>query len=94
MQLVQPQVASLVHGRSSDPCWQEERDRVLIDLVDALHEQADVDDNLWRRVSAEFTPEQVLDLLLLCGWYRAISYVARGLRIDLEPSAPRFSDYG
>ena len=38
------------------------------------------------------TEAECLDLLLLAGWYHAISYVARGARVDLEPGAPRFAD--
>jgi hypothetical protein len=27
----------------------------------------------------------VLDLLLLCGWYHAISFTVRALRLPMEP---------
>jgi hypothetical protein len=33
-----------------------------------------------------------MDLVLLCGWYHAISFLARSARVDLEPFAPRFAD--
>jgi len=29
--------------------------------------------------------EGAVDLLLVCGWYHAISFVARALRLPLEP---------
>ena len=35
---------------------------------------------------------ELLDLLHLCGWYHALSYVERGARVELEPGAPRFAD--
>lgn len=35
---------------------------------------------------------QILDLLLLCGWYHAISFGANGARVALEDGAPRFAD--
>ena len=41
------QVASLAQGRYNDPCWDSERDRLLISLVDALHDEGDIDDTLW-----------------------------------------------
>jgi len=87
-----PQVTSLTHGSASDPCWVDERDRVLIDAVDELHERSDLSDETWARVAGVFGEAECLDLLLLAGWYRAISYVARGARVDLEPGAPRFAD--
>jgi hypothetical protein len=39
-----------------------------------------------------FSEEQLLDLLLLCGWYHAISFAANGARVGLEDGAPRFAD--
>ena len=32
------------------------------------------------------------DLLLLCGWYHAISFAANAARVRLEDGAPRFGD--
>jgi alkylhydroperoxidase family enzyme len=84
------QVASLTAGSANEACWREERDRLLIEAVDALHEGADIDDHLWDRLAAVFTVENLLDLLFLCGWYHAISFVARASRVPLEPGAPTF----
>ena len=90
--LTAAQVTSLTHGASSDPCWSSSRDRVLIDVADALHETSRVDDELWRRLSDEMTEEEILDLLMLCGWYHAISFTANGIELDAEPAAPSFRD--
>jgi len=87
------QVASLTHGSADDACWTA-RERVLIRAADALHETSDIGDDLWGELAAELTDPQILDLLLLCGWYHAISFVARAARVDLEPGAPRFADVG
>ncbi|MER0481417.1 hypothetical protein ABR737_24270 [Streptomyces sp. Edi2] len=35
---------------------------------------------------------QLLDLLMLCGGYHAISFTARATRLAPEPGAPRFRD--
>ncbi len=87
------QVRSLTHGGSDDECWQEPRERLVIRLADALHDSSTVDDDLWQALAAEYTEPQLLDLLLLVGWYHAISFVARGAGVALEEGAPRFSDY-
>jgi alkylhydroperoxidase family enzyme len=87
------QIASLTHGASTDPCWESGRDRLLIELSDALHAGGDIDDALWERLAAEFTDEQLLDLLMLGGWYHAISFVARATRLTPEPGTPRFEDF-
>jgi alkylhydroperoxidase family enzyme len=88
------QVGSLTHGTSGDPCWSEPRDRLLLELVDALHATADVPDPLWEPLAAEFGAERLLDLITLCGWYHAVAFLARATRLPHEPGAPRFADYG
>jgi alkylhydroperoxidase family enzyme len=85
------QVTSLAHGGRNDPCWDAERDRLLIGLVDALHDVGDLDEDLWIALAGEFDEAQLLDLTMLCGWYHAISFTARAARVALEPGAPTFA---
>ena len=66
------------------------RDRALLELCDALHERADVDDATWRRVAAEFQSAQIVELVVLAGFYHMVSFATNALRIELEPGAPRF----
>ena len=86
------QLTSLTHGDAGDACWPEPRERLLIQAVDALHDRSDIDDPLWQELSAAFAPAELLDLLMLCGWYHAISFAANGARVPLEAGAPRFGD--
>jgi alkylhydroperoxidase family enzyme len=86
------QVTSLTHGGACDPCWADQRDRLLIQAADALHESADIGENLWHRLARAFSDEQLLDLMMLAGWYHAISFTANGARVALEDGAPRFTD--
>ena len=88
------QVRSLTEGSADDACWTEERDRLLIEAVDVLHERADIPDALWHDLAAVFSQQNLLDLLLLCGWYHAISFVARATRVPLETDAPTFASIG
>lgn len=90
--LTAAQISSLTHGTSADPCWTTGRDRLLLDAADALHTRHDIDDTLWARLATEFTPEELLDLLMLCGWYHAISFTARATRLAPEPGTPRFRE--
>ncbi|CAN7151331.1 MULTISPECIES: carboxymuconolactone decarboxylase family protein [unclassified Variovorax] len=66
------------------------RDRLLLQMVDALHDKADVDDALWQSLSAHWTPPQLIELLMLAGWYHAISYVCNAARVPLETWAARW----
>lgn len=92
--LPREQVASLTHGTADDACWTDPRDRMLVELVDALHDAGDVDDGLWARLADEFDAAQILDLVLLCGWYHAISFAARVAHVPSEPGAPTFVSVG
>jgi alkylhydroperoxidase family enzyme len=87
------QVASLTHGSAADPCWPDPAEAALIRAVDRLHDHGDIDDGLWTVLSGHYSPAQLLDLLMLTGWYHAISYTANGARVPLEDWAPRFTDY-
>ncbi len=93
VELTSEQVTSITHGNAGDPCWPEERDRLLIEAADSLHDCADLTDDLWFRLRQHFGDEQLLDLLMLAGWYHAISYTANGARVEPEPGAPRFLDF-
>lgn len=92
-ELTSAQLRSLTAGAPADACW-DEAERALIGACDALHDDGDVDDALWRRLAAHWSEGQILDLSLLVGWYHAISFAARVARVPLESFAPRFGDYG
>jgi len=88
--LTRDQIVSLTSGAPNDPCWPAD-EQALLRAVDELHDHFDVTDETWAALS--LTDEQRLDLLLLTGWYHAISFAARAARVPLEPAAPRFGDY-
>jgi hypothetical protein len=52
-----------VLGDDQDPAWSP-RERLLVALVDRLHDHATVDNALWRRLRRNWTEEQLLDLML------------------------------
>lgn len=87
------QLQSTVRGGPTDPCWEAE-DRLLIRLCDSLHTSIDIDDDLWGELRHAFSEEAVLELLLLAGFYRTVSYLTRALRLSPEPFAVRFPDKG
>ncbi len=43
-----------------------------------------------RSSRAQFSEEAILELLLLAGFYRTVSYLTNALRLPLEPYAARF----
>lgn len=91
--LTPAQIDSLARGGPDDACWTDAGDRAVIRAVDSLHVSSDLDDAEWRDLLYGLGEEGVVDLLLLCGWYHAISYVARAVRLPLEPSSPSFASH-
>lgn len=91
--LTREQVTSLTHGTATDECWTDDRDRLLIRATDSLHQSADIDDDLWNDLATIFSDEELLDLLMLCGWYHAIAFTANAARVAREERAPQFDDF-
>jgi alkylhydroperoxidase family enzyme len=83
------QLRSTVHGGVDDACWSAE-DRLLLRFCDALQARCDIDEKLWTELRATFSEEAMLELLLLAGFYRTVSYLTNALRLPLEPFAARF----
>jgi alkylhydroperoxidase family enzyme len=83
------QLRSLALGGPADACWSDE-ERTLLELCDALHASCTVDDALWQRLERAFRHEAILELLMLAGFYRTVSYLTNALRLPLEPDAARF----
>jgi alkylhydroperoxidase family enzyme len=89
--LTDDQKRSITHGVPSDPCWPRD-ESALLRAVDELHDHADIGDTTWSELAQTLTEQQSLDVLMLAGWYHAISYAANAARIDLEDGVARFAD--
>ena len=85
------QMKSTVHGGSQDDCWSAE-EKSVIRLADQLHATSSVDEALWREASVAFSPEQLIELVMLAGLYHAVSFMANAFGVQREESAPRFPD--
>ena len=83
------QVRSTVHGSADDTCWTLE-DQLVIRLADQLHRTSRVDDALWREMSAHFSSDQLVELIMLAGLYHAVSYIVNATGVQREAFAPRF----
>ena len=86
--LTDEQVASLATGDPADACWTHPADRAVLATADALHQRADLDDAQWQTLLDEVGEDAAVDLLLLCGWYHAISFAVNALRLPAEPGTP------
>ncbi|MFO1336871.1 MAG: carboxymuconolactone decarboxylase family protein [Burkholderiaceae bacterium] len=87
--LTEEQIRATVHGGADASCWTDE-ERSLIRLCDSLHHECDIDDALWADLRRTFTEEALIELLMLAGFYRTVSYLTNAVRLPLVPGCPRF----
>jgi 4-carboxymuconolactone decarboxylase len=82
--LTPEQLSATVRGDANHPVWSEE-ERLLIRIVDELHDSANVSRELWEALAATFSLEQILEVIALVGAYHTVSFFANGLRLAPEP---------
>jgi alkylhydroperoxidase family enzyme len=83
------QVRATVLGKADVACWSA-AEQALIAAVDALHGNATLSDQEFRALSAHYDDARIFEIILLCGFYRTVSYLANGLDLPLEANAARF----
>jgi alkylhydroperoxidase family enzyme len=87
--LTDEQVRATVLGGVDAPCWSV-AEQALIAAVDALHLRATLSDAEFAGLSAHYDDAQIMEIIMLCGFYRTVSYLANGLDLPLEEKAARF----
>jgi alkylhydroperoxidase family enzyme len=87
--LTDEQVRATVLGDAGAACWSES-EKALIAAVDALHVRATLDDTEFKALAAHYDEAKIFEIILLCGFYRTVSYLANGLDLPLETNAARF----
>ena len=66
--------------------WSE-RERVVVEAVDALHAARDLDDEAWHRLREHLDERETIELLMLAGHYEMLATTINTLRI--QPDKPR-----
>lgn len=89
--LSETEIAATLSKESISDGWSAS-EASLIKLVDELHSKATVSDATWESLVLHYTDEQVLELIVLVGYYHAISFITNAVRIELESNAPRFNN--
>jgi len=87
--LTDEQVRATVLEGADAPCWSA-AEQALIAAVDALHVRATLSDAEFKGLSAHYEDAKIFEIILLCGFYRTVSYLANGLDLPLEANAARF----
>jgi alkylhydroperoxidase family enzyme len=64
--------------------------RALIAACDELHASSDISDATWTELKKHFSGEQAIEILMLAGRYKVVSYLTNAIRMPLETWARRF----
>jgi len=89
--LTEEQVRATVLGGADAACWSA-AEQALIAAVDALHHRATLNDAEFAALSVHYDDAKIFEIVLLCGFYHTVSYLANGLDLPLEATAARFPE--
>lgn len=68
----------------------DEAEQVLLDVCEELHANCDIGEKTWEKLRRHYSEEAILEVLMLAGYYRTVSYLTNALRLAPEPFAERF----
>ena len=88
-QLTDAQIRATVLEGAGALCWSSS-EQALIAAVDALHSRATFSEDEFKALAAHYDGAKIFEIILLCGFYRTVSYLANGLDLPLEKNAARF----
>src|SRR5579872_2404006 len=87
--LNEAEISATVHEGAGAPCWSA-AEQALIAAVEALHARSTLSDDEFSQLASHYDDAKIFEIILLCGFYRTVSYLANGLKLPLEESAARF----
>ncbi|MFQ3456482.1 carboxymuconolactone decarboxylase family protein [Bradyrhizobium sp. UFLA01-814] len=87
--LTEDQIVSTAKGGAADDCWSPQ-EKALIAACDELHISSDISDATWTELKKHFTDDQAIEILMLAGRYKVVSYLTNAIRMPLETWARRF----
>ena len=89
--LTQEQIRATVYGGADAACWSA-AEQAMVAAVDALHARSTLDDAEFKALAAHYDETKILEIVLLCGFYRTVSYLCNALALPLEEKGARFPD--
>jgi 4-carboxymuconolactone decarboxylase len=69
-----------------DAGW-DDHDAAVLRSVDDLHDTATIADDTWEQLARDYTPQQLIELPMVSGWYHLIAYAQNALAIAPEMGA-------
>lgn len=76
---------------AGDGDWNDD-DAALVAMVDELTADDVVSHETWKALSSRWSEQQLLELLMLCGFYRLVSGLLNSVGVALEPTTAGWPD--
>ena len=89
--LTEEQIRATVLGAADAACWSA-AEQAMVAAVDALHARSTLDDAEFKALAAHYDETKILEIILLCGFYRTVSYLCNALALPPEEKGARFPD--
>ena len=87
--LTAAEIAATCSPDGAAETWSE-AERALIAVADALHARATLTDDEFTALRIWYDDAQTVEIIMLCGFYRSVAYLANGLNLPLEPESAQF----
>lgn len=75
-------------AKTVDPDWSgwTKHERALLRAVDELNKDAQLEDATWDELAVSYDEAQLVEVLMLIGFYHMLAFTANTVRIELEDS--------
>lgn len=87
------QIAELTQSKSwsdlSDTLWTD-AERLIVRMVDELHNHSTLSDTTWAAMSAHWPKEQVMELVFASSFYHMAAFFLNSAAVPLEDGSERF----
>lgn len=87
---ITPEEVERITLGSGAPDWGE-KDRAILRLAEELHQTCNVGDEAWEIVRKHFSDKEIIEMLMMAGFYREIAYLYNTMRVPLMPGNPGLS---
>lgn len=88
-QLTDGEILGTVEGGADAICWSGS-DRALVMAAEALHHRSTLTEAEFGALRSHYSDAQIIEIVLLCGFYHTVSYLANSLALPLESNGARF----
>ncbi len=85
------QVADTCHTSPITKIWSAE-EMILLKVVDSLTTSAAITDELWEKLSSEFSIDQIMEIIMLVGFYHTIAFLNNAMAVEQEDGTPKIGD--